>query len=557
MQDITQWFKQSCSALPSGQMVKPKELSMLDAMNALQIMDPKMDTGVHQASSSRLPFDPKAHMSPQDICWTMDQMLAFEVAWYRGATLCQSVYTSLHYHNPHLLAGSLIDSQTDRDTLLIQLVLRAYVLLYCKTIDLVYSELAKGHVHDGEDCWLDHYGIAVRMSDPVADVVYLADDALGWLESDDNSLPRVWREQLIHRLVFRRNFVRYLDSLSQPASDQRTNILVMRMVAESIEIPPPPSDTALACFDSNMPAYLRQSMPLPTFNSVVPKEAWGSVRNLVTDLLRLEDLRKSASLSAWDNVGWSTEKRLAILRSITKTGFLAVWEQQSHGEGVDKFTQARVLQECGVDIKELADLTNVEPAVEKQINVWKALISGFLSSMMTASILNRPRQRRVLLSLSSTWRERAALGEYFSSQSKQLELQPYCRVLHAFRYDCLLEAALAAYDTGLVIPLDERESWWWIALVASARLAACPSQTWHARWAKVWTCIGTAMQLLLTITPLATSGKTSKPRFDLRYKHARKSLYLPNGLKVKSGLTPEYRDWIRDQDTLELREASL
>ncbi|WWD20301.1 hypothetical protein CI109_104777 [Kwoniella shandongensis] len=253
-------------------------------------------------------------------------------------------------------------------------------------------------------------------------------------------------------------------------------------------------------------------MPLPTFNSVVPKEAWGSVRNLVTDLLRLEDLRKSASLSAWDNVGWSTEKRLAILRSITK----------------------------------------------------------FLSSMMTASILNRPRQRRVLLSLSSTWRERAALGEYFSSQSKQLELQPYCRVLHAFRYDCLLEAALAAYDTGLVIPLDERESWWWIALVASARLAACPSQTWHARWAKVWTCIGTAMQLvsaeqkrdpaddqLLTITPLATSGKTSKPRFDLRYKHARKSLYLPNGLKVKSGLTPEYRDWIRDQDTLELREVCL
>ncbi|WWD20300.1 hypothetical protein CI109_104776 [Kwoniella shandongensis] len=100
MQDITQWFKQSCSALPSGQMVKPKELSMLDAMNALQvssqhvypmltlkIMDPKMDTGVHQASSSRLPFDPKAHMSPQDICWTMDQMLAFEVRlknaiWY-------------------------------------------------------------------------------------------------------------------------------------------------------------------------------------------------------------------------------------------------------------------------------------------------------------------------------------------------------------------------------------------------------------------------------------------------------------------------------------------
>ncbi|KAK8849672.1 hypothetical protein IAR55_005007 [Kwoniella newhampshirensis] len=468
MQDITQWFKQSCAALPSGEMIKPGDLTMLDAMNALQLMDPKMDTGVHKASSSRFVFDPAAHMLPQDICWVMDEMLALEVAWYGGATLCQSVYTSLHYHNPHLLVGTSDLSNTDGNTLLIRLVLRAYVLLYCKTIDLVYTELAKGHVHDGEDCWLDHYGVAVRMSDPVVDIVYLADDALGWLESDE--------------------------------------------CQNSIDLPPERTDTAAACFDPEMPAYLRQSMPLPTYQSLSPREGWKTVKTLVRDLIKLEHLQRSGSFTEWE------------------TKFLAVCEGKLQADPrIDNFTEQLTYEECGLVAAQTVDET-VEAGVARQITLWRALIQGFLLSTVTASILNRPRQRRALLSMSATWRERAAMGQYFSTHT---DLQPICQVLHALRFDCLLESALAAFDMGLVIPGDERESWWWIASVASNRVATCPSKTWRTFWAKTWASIGAAMQL-----------------------HAQKSLYLPNGSKVRSGLVPEYQAWIRDQHALDCRQGS-
>ncbi|WVR08012.1 hypothetical protein IAU60_005056 [Kwoniella sp. DSM 27419] len=166
MQDITSWLMDECQGLSVHDMIKPPELTMLDAMNALQLFDPKMDTGASSPSRPRV-FVPDFPYSPEDVCWIMDSMLSAE-----------SVYSSMFYHNPHHLANASTGH-------LVDLVLRAFVLLFCKTIDLAYTELAKGHIKDGEDCWLDHYGIPVRMSDSVEDVDDLANVALDWLEGSE------------------------------------------------------------------------------------------------------------------------------------------------------------------------------------------------------------------------------------------------------------------------------------------------------------------------------------------------------------------------------------
>ena len=79
--------------------------------------------------------------------------------------------------------------QTPRSEL-VTLVLRTFALAYSKTIDLVYSELSKGHVSDGEDCWLDHYGLPVQMTDSVPDIDNALDQALGWLDEYDGKLHR-------------------------------------------------------------------------------------------------------------------------------------------------------------------------------------------------------------------------------------------------------------------------------------------------------------------------------------------------------------------------------
>lgn len=65
------------------------------------------------------------------------------------------------------------------------LVFKAFLLGYCKSIDLAYKELSKGHLHDVEDCWLDHYGLPVHLEDEAESILGLLDHALRWLDGFD------------------------------------------------------------------------------------------------------------------------------------------------------------------------------------------------------------------------------------------------------------------------------------------------------------------------------------------------------------------------------------
>lgn len=73
--------------------------------------------------------------------------------------------------------------QLTEEGVLLSQILRAYLLLYCKTIDLVYTELSKGNIIEGEDCWLDHYGLPIKVNDDVEAIVEFANEALAWLEN--------------------------------------------------------------------------------------------------------------------------------------------------------------------------------------------------------------------------------------------------------------------------------------------------------------------------------------------------------------------------------------
>ena len=94
-----------------------------------------------------------------------------QLAWYGGATLCQTVYTSAFYHSPDLALYGLAPRPW-------RMALRIYCLAYAKCIELAYEELSKGHAHDVEDCWLDTFGVPVRMEDLVSDIIRELDSAM-------------------------------------------------------------------------------------------------------------------------------------------------------------------------------------------------------------------------------------------------------------------------------------------------------------------------------------------------------------------------------------------
>jgi hypothetical protein len=79
--------------LPVGEMIKKSDLPLVDAMNSIELFNPKMDTGMAGASSStplqasgssqepRLKlFEPLHSFTPEEILWIMDEMLSAEVS---------------------------------------------------------------------------------------------------------------------------------------------------------------------------------------------------------------------------------------------------------------------------------------------------------------------------------------------------------------------------------------------------------------------------------------------------------------------------------------------
>lgn len=225
--DITSTFKLACKgtlrqstklrlALPIGVMVKRPATALLEAMNALPFFDLAMDTGL-AAPIPNTSIQLLSTGSDMQRSQIMDKLLQLEVSsfassglakfplpscllvactealdslrleyssdseqisWHLGATLCDTVYTALYYHHPEAVAD---------------FSLRAYILAYVKSIELVYNELAKGHIVDGEDVWLDHHGVSIGLADSVEQIDEMLDSAIRtegkiWSRQADGSL---------------------------------------------------------------------------------------------------------------------------------------------------------------------------------------------------------------------------------------------------------------------------------------------------------------------------------------------------------------------------------
>lgn len=110
---------------------------------------------------------------------------------------------------------------------------------------------------------------------------------------------------------------------------------------------------------------------------------------------------------------------------------------------------------------------------------------------LVTPLRNRARQRRDYLSLSFAWHERAVMAERFSGHPG---FPVVALALHAARLDCLLEAALAAFDLDLIGPAEERETWWWIYSITTRRIQLPLRDTWTAKWAESWSFLAGAMQ---------------------------------------------------------------
>ncbi|WMV36645.1 hypothetical protein MTR67_030030 [Solanum verrucosum] len=108
--DASSVLQLACNDLRDGELIHAENFNLFAAMSALEIMDPKMDSGMvrtyysvdeaieYGAAPIPLSFDKTVDV--QRVIDIMDHLLACEATWHKGCSLAQTVFSCLYLLRP-------------------------------------------------------------------------------------------------------------------------------------------------------------------------------------------------------------------------------------------------------------------------------------------------------------------------------------------------------------------------------------------------------------------------------------------------------------------------
>lgn len=218
--DITTSFTRHASALPAGQLFKDEFFTLFEAVGAIEIMDPKMDSGfIPEGDSFDPEFDVEGVLQPEQVLWVIDQLMCLEIEWLEGYPLSQTVFTSLHVArllepgnreerfregDEHKKGG-----RNGLDEVLTHEVLRAYCVALIKCLELSMQVIQSQTYYEEEDFVTHLFGRELLPKTTVDDSMVMLIDANQCLE-DARALSPALHTALKKRLLLREHMLQAL-----------------------------------------------------------------------------------------------------------------------------------------------------------------------------------------------------------------------------------------------------------------------------------------------------------------------------------------------------------
>ncbi|ORZ21043.1 Mak10 subunit, NatC N-terminal acetyltransferase-domain-containing protein [Lobosporangium transversale] len=187
-EDVTALLDSATKDLKVGQLIQLESFSLFDAMCAIVIMDPKMDTGmILDEYAARPHYDVNRLLNPKEFIWIIDQILIGQMTWLSGHALSQTLFTSCYILRVFEIN---LEIREEKDDILkasvefVTIVLKPCVLAIAKTCALISSEMKKGQTYEEEDFMTNMFGISLYEQYPMASLVAMLDQAEYWMESE-------------------------------------------------------------------------------------------------------------------------------------------------------------------------------------------------------------------------------------------------------------------------------------------------------------------------------------------------------------------------------------
>lgn len=213
IKDVTKEFAIAASQLKPGELVKDDFFTLFEAVGALEIMDPKMDSGfIPPDEETGLDLFQSRKLIESEALWIMDQMLCLEITWLDGYPLSQTIFTSLHIDrilspdrgkDDLWRGGSNPILPWEQRDLLVDNILLAYSIATIKSCQLA-SFLVQSQTYYEEEDFVTHlFGRELLPEVGSNAALDLMKDALFWIRQHlgDTEMSQALMERCHFRLL--------------------------------------------------------------------------------------------------------------------------------------------------------------------------------------------------------------------------------------------------------------------------------------------------------------------------------------------------------------------
>nr|CAB3451393.1 unnamed protein product [Digitaria exilis] len=157
--DASPLLAAACHDLQDGELVHGENFSLFAAMSALEIMDPKMDSGIERSRYNSIeeaiedgvapiPLSTDRTLDVQCSIDVMDHLFSCEATWHKGHTLAQTVFTCIY-----LMRMERTSSHA---------VLNSFCRILRATCNAIISVVSTARTHEEEDFFTMSFGLPLR-----------------------------------------------------------------------------------------------------------------------------------------------------------------------------------------------------------------------------------------------------------------------------------------------------------------------------------------------------------------------------------------------------------
>ncbi|EGX93378.1 amino-acid N-acetyltransferase subunit Mak10, putative [Cordyceps militaris CM01] len=219
--DITAKFAAATKSLEPGELVKDGFFTLFESVSALEIMDPKMDSGcVAPGEKFEEEYDVSRKLLPEEVLGIIDELVCHEISWHLGYPLAQTLFTSVYVEalsmpdpanigEAHFVRSGTSGSNTEP---MLQ-ILRAYCLGMLKACSHVNEHIKLEHFYEEEDFVTNTYNRTLLRNISTRNIHSALREAEGLLGLLKDEVSSDILQGLSARLSLRRIFLEATESL--------------------------------------------------------------------------------------------------------------------------------------------------------------------------------------------------------------------------------------------------------------------------------------------------------------------------------------------------------